>query len=245
MPIRRTDGAKRLWPSAGAEGRRDPAGRPTDAEAYAAVVRSFFDRLAPSWEAEHGPGSSRAACFDAVVGWLTALCRSLNAPRVLDLGCATGAHLRRLAPVVRAGVGIDLSPEMIQRARAALAGRPAYRHLAFEVGDALALDPAALGRFDLVMFLGALEHMLDQERVLARAGSLLAPDGRLVVVTPHRHHPVLLYDRLRPRRVTRLLPRDRHLTVGALRRLAVEAGLDLREVTHLVCGSRMSQTATT
>ena len=53
-----------------------------------------------------------------------------------------------LAPLVRETLGVDFSESMIARARTAAAGRPGLR---FEVGNALDLDPAALGTFDVAL----------------------------------------------------------------------------------------------
>jgi ubiquinone/menaquinone biosynthesis C-methylase UbiE len=58
--------------------------------------------------------------------------------RVLELGCGTGRMLAGLEP--RHGVGVDFSPAMIERARAA------HPDLEFRVGDVE--DPAVLERLD-------------------------------------------------------------------------------------------------
>src|SRR5262249_4534726 len=118
-----------------------------------------FDAAAASWGAEHGPDSPRAAEFAARIRYLRKLCRRLGRPRVLDLGCATGQVLVELSPLIDAGVGVDISGEMIERAR-----RIAERgKLRFRADDAVRFCNSCSEHFDLVLFVGVLEHLPDQE----------------------------------------------------------------------------------
>jgi SAM-dependent methyltransferase len=102
--------------------------------------------------------------------------------RMVDIGCGSGYATRLLAPLVRETLGIDFSESMIERARAAADGRPGLR---FEVGDALDLDPAALGSFDVaisVRCLINLESWALQQRALENIARLLTPGGRFIFV---------------------------------------------------------------
>jgi len=76
-----------------------------------------FDELAGTWDARCGPHSSHRSEFAARIRYLRALCTSLDRPRVLDLGCATGQTLLYLSDLAAAGVGVDISPLMILYAR--------------------------------------------------------------------------------------------------------------------------------
>jgi SAM-dependent methyltransferase len=96
---------------------------------------------------------------------------------VLDLGCGTGS-LSLLASEERHRVtGVDLSPRMVDLARAKLAGRDA----AFLVGDAAA-PPVGEQRFDAVLVRHVLWTLPDPGRVLAHWRGLLRPGGRLVLI---------------------------------------------------------------
>ncbi|WAU80616.1 class I SAM-dependent methyltransferase [Streptomyces sp. Qhu-G9] len=96
---------------------------------------------------------------------------------VLDLGCGTGS-LSLLASEARHRVtGVDLSPRMVERARAKLAGRDA----AFLVGDAAA-PPVGEQRFDVVLVRHVLWTLSDPGRVLRHWRGLLRPGGRLVLI---------------------------------------------------------------
>ncbi len=71
---------------------------------------------------------------------------------VLDLGCSGGLHALELAKRGHRVMGIDAEPSAIElaRKRSAALGRDAV----FLVADLEALDPASLGRFDLICSLG-------------------------------------------------------------------------------------------
>jgi len=104
-------------------------------------IAAIFDREAETWDAAHGPDSPRANEFEARAAYLHALCSRLGKPRVLDLGCGTGRQLIDLAKSLDSGVGLDLSPGMIARARE---NARELRQLEFQVGDAAAATPETL-----------------------------------------------------------------------------------------------------
>src|SRR5947199_9026686 len=86
-----------------------------------ANVRSLFDQYAPKFEyalvddlGYRGP----ALLFSAVLAARAAVRKPAFFKRAIDLGCGTGLAARAFAREVDAFVGIDLSPCMIERARA-------------------------------------------------------------------------------------------------------------------------------
>jgi trans-aconitate 2-methyltransferase len=97
--------------------------------------------------------------------------------RVIDLGCGTGELTRRLADALPDSdvVGLDASPEMLERA--ALEVRPGLR---FVAGHIEALN----GLYDLIFSHAALHWVEDHERFLPRLYALLAPGGQLVAQIP-------------------------------------------------------------
>ncbi|WP_030322373.1 class I SAM-dependent methyltransferase [Streptomyces sp. NRRL B-3229] len=100
-----------------------------------------------------------------------------RASDVLDLGCGTGSLSLLAAEQGHRVTGVDLSPAMVERARAKLAGRDA----AFLVGDAVQ-PPVGEQRFDVVLVRHVLWALPDPGRVLRRWWGLLRPGGRLVLV---------------------------------------------------------------
>jgi ubiquinone/menaquinone biosynthesis C-methylase UbiE len=148
--------------------------------------------------------ASSAAAYDA--RWAHYLARSSSATldalspppgvRLLDVGCGTGILLgaaTRRDP--SAGVyGIDLVPEMLERAARRGAGR---WHLA--LGDAKAL-PFADACFDAVASSSSFHHWAEPRLALGEIARVLRPGGRLVLTDWCRDdllfRPFALYLRL-------------------------------------------------
>ena len=140
--------------------------------------RELWDHEAETFDEEPDHGLADPATRAA---WRELLLEHLPpAPaRVADLGCGTGTLSVLLAAEGYDVHGIDLSPEMVTRAKAKAdaAGVAAT----FAVGDASAPDLPA-GRFDVVLSRHVLWALPDPVEGLARWVDLLAPFGRLVLV---------------------------------------------------------------
>jgi SAM-dependent methyltransferase len=98
-------------------------------------------------------------------------------PRVLDVGCGTGALLRALAPRIASGVGVDTSSKMIDQAIARGAGSS---HLRFQKIDGPVL-PFETGSFDVVTSFLSFRY-LDWDPIMQEIRRVLAPGGHLLIV---------------------------------------------------------------
>lgn len=143
-----------------------------------ALVRRHFDRLAPvldAWRARNRYYHADQARY----------LRYLVAPgqRVLLLGCGTGDLLNALEP--SSGIGIDISPAVVEQARAK------HPHLRFEAADAEHLE-ADLGTFDVII-LSELVGYLDDIQACFDGLHRLANSRTRVIVTSHNFlwQPVL------------------------------------------------------
>jgi 2-polyprenyl-3-methyl-5-hydroxy-6-metoxy-1,4-benzoquinol methylase len=103
--------------------------------------------------------------------------------RVLDVGCGVGRWSRRIAHAGAIVTGVDLSPTMIAEARRRSTAEGLSRRCQFLVSDIASL--ALNCRFDLILGVTVLQHILDDGRVgLALRGlaSHLAPHSRMVLI---------------------------------------------------------------
>lgn len=94
---------------------------------------------------------------------------------VLDLGCGTGRLLAALDP--RRGVGVDLSPAMVEQ------GRRRHPHLELHVGDAE--DPDLLdglgGPFDVVLLSDTIGSLEDCQAAFVNLQRVCHADTRVVI----------------------------------------------------------------
>ena len=98
--------------------------------------------------------------------------------RTLDAACGTGRHARHLVELGHEVVGVDLTPEMLRRAAAAV---PDATFLEADLRDI----PAPDGHFDLVVCGLALAHVDDVRAAVTELARVLRPGGRLVVSVLH------------------------------------------------------------
>src|SRR5215475_10903162 len=184
-------------------------------------IRSFFDQCASTGSPEEHGHPQR------LLEYRLALVRNLARPRpadvVLDLGCGNGHHLLALGPEVARGIGIDVSPGMIELARARFRSSPSSANLAFEVDNAEQLKGIADQSVDLAICIGAFEHMLDKRAVLASIYRVLKFGGRFFCLTPRADY--VWYQTIAPLSgfATKHLSSDRMLTKGEFLALLDEA----------------------
>lgn len=95
--------------------------------------------------------------------------------RALDVGTGAGTLAIALAPLVREVVGVDVVPELLERARA---NAPA--NVTFVEGDATKL-PFDTGSFELVCTRRTLHHIAHPEYVIGELARVTAPGGRIFV----------------------------------------------------------------
>lgn len=140
---------------------------------------------------------------------------------VLDAGCGPGLVSAALLGAGHRVCGVDLSSEMIARARKRCAefGERAR----FE--QTSVYDPTIAGPFDAAVSRYVLHHVADQPAFLARQAALVRPGG-VVVLSDHTTDPdpdlAQLHEELeRARDKTH----TRNLTAGALVDLMAAAGL--------------------
>jgi len=151
---------------------------------------------------------------------------------LLEIGCGTGIHLLALAGEFEQALGIDLSPEMVRVAGERVLHSPWPDKISVRVDPADELTTVADQSIDVVLCIGALEHMLERAAVVRQVHRVLRPGGVFVCLTPNGSY--WWYRFLAPllRRDTRHLSTDRFLTLEEVRGFVEDVGLRVETVEH-------------
>ncbi len=107
--------------------------------------------------------------------------------RALEFGCGTGVFLEKVARSGAAIRGIDLSTDLLERARARVGALP---NVALDHGNCEEL-PYGDGAFDAVYGSSILHH-LDLDGALREAFRVLKPGGRVVFAEPNAVNPQVI-----------------------------------------------------
>ena len=103
------------------------------------------------------------------------ICAPLNNPRILDVGCGTGANLKMLERHGSAE-GVDISQQAVDFCRE-------RGLISVKLGAAEEL-PYENDAFDLVTALDVIEHLDDDVAGLREMRRVLRPDGRVLLFVP-------------------------------------------------------------
>lgn len=130
-------------------------------------VISFFDRMAPQWDAD-------MIRNDNIIGKILDVAQVTAGADVLDVACGTGVLFPDyLARDVGTLTAVDISPEMVKIAREKFPQVQVY------CADVEEVD---LGKkFDCIVVYNAFPHFPDPERLIAVLSDMLKPGGTLTV----------------------------------------------------------------
>ena len=101
--------------------------------------------------------------------------------RILDLGCGTGRYLRRLTASAYRITGVDLSRNMLARAREQIADRTDLRLVQASASSL----PFRHESFDRVMSGLILDHVASPERLFDVVSAVLRTSGKAVMAAVH------------------------------------------------------------
>lgn len=137
-------------------------------KAEEASIRSYYDEFAARYEDQRRtrrPDGYHALLDDLEVDFAL---RYGAGGDLLEVGCGTGLILERLVPHCRSAKGVDLSPGMLEPARA--------RGLDVQVGSATEL-PFDDESFDVVCSFKVLAHVPEIERAFVEMLRVTRPGG--------------------------------------------------------------------
>jgi len=143
-------------------------------------------------------------------------CGTLNRrPRILDVGCGTGANLRMLARLGEVE-GVDISQQALEFCR--------KRGLASVRQGAAEELPYAEASFDLVTALDVIEHLDDDVVGLKEIARVLRPDGHALIFVPAFMFLWGVQDDVSNHR--------RRYTLRELVRVVTAAGLEVEQISY-------------
>jgi len=146
----------------------------------AAATQAYYDEFSKGYEKLRGandPGGYHELVDDLEVDFAS---RYAAGADLLEVGCGTGLLLERLAKVTKTARGIDLSPGMLEKARA--------RGLDVRQGSVLEL-PYPEATFDVTCSFKVLAHVEAIEAALAEMIRVTRPSG---VVLAEFYNPLSL-----------------------------------------------------
>lgn len=135
------------------------------------------------WEIQRSPNDWQKRRAQAILAMLQDL--SLDSPRILDLGCATG-WMTKLLSEFGSAEGVDLSETAIAIAKSQ------YPEIQFTAGDiyeiSLTSDPV-----DVVVCQEVIAHVGDQPLLVRRIAEVIKPEGYLIISAANK----FVMDRMR------------------------------------------------
>ena len=138
------------------------------------ATKEGYDRWAPSYD-DRDPSTWLDEPF-----LLTHL-QPFPGCRILDVGCGTGRYIRQLAPSAYRIIAIDLSRNMLARARQQTGGRTDVC-LVQASGSLLPFQP---GSFDRLMSGLVIDHMASVQGLISEMSAVLTIQGRAVLAAIH------------------------------------------------------------
>ena len=159
-----------------------PNGNPHTIKAHdrykASSFRAYNEKLASRYDGSFGVRFFQPSTMDDFV--LDALGQDIAALAILDVGCATGRLLERLAKAgARELAGVDLAPRILDVARRKLARFDVVADL--RSADAETLLPWPADTFDAAVLTGVVHHFCNPQDALREVGRVLRPQGKLII----------------------------------------------------------------
>lgn len=145
-------------------------------------VQEAWDTNAENWDTNMGEGNSFA--LRLVVPAEQRLLTVKPGDRILDAACGNGLHSRRLARLGAKVTAFDISPRLIEFARARSPGELDIEYRVIDGTDASAMDTLP-SEFDAIVCHMAVFDMERVDALFSMAASRLRPGAPFVVSSTH------------------------------------------------------------
>lgn len=184
-------------------------------------IKAHFDACSNHYQEQHGNAKQ---LLDYRISLIKRGARLQKTDVVLDIGCGPGEHLRALAPLIKHGIGVDLSSGMIQEAKRRVKGQLEHERLSFIIDNGETLSRIQDESVDVALTVGTLEHVLDKESLVKSTYRKLKSRGRWMILTLNGNY--IWYRFLAPKigLDTKHLSTDKFLTQTEIKLLLSKAG---------------------
>ena len=142
---------------------------------------AYFNELALAYAEAHGEADR---LLEYRLGLILRCCEGRSGV-LLEIGCGTAIHLAELAPAFSQLIGADISSEMVGAASRRVNTSPYRDRIELRVDPAEELRTIDDASVDVVLCVGALEHMLYRDKVLCQVSRVLKREGVFVLLTPN------------------------------------------------------------
>ena len=150
------------------------------------ALSDYFDTTKAEDEIPPGAADNILIAWPVIFHFIAAHVPDLRGSRALDYGCGAGSFAQQLHERGAHVTGLDPSPGMIAKARAAYG-----ETVDFRVGDAAVL--CDLTPFALITSIMALQFVADLPTLIADLTQALVPGGHLIFAV---HNPAYLQDEM-------------------------------------------------
>jgi ubiquinone/menaquinone biosynthesis C-methylase UbiE len=147
--------------------------RENDVGTHGEQILDQFTKQASLFQATH------RAAEDAIRHAITVSGVDAN-DTVLDVACGPGVLTCAFAKVARHVTGIDITPKMLEQARA-LQETSRVRNVGWLFGDVYQM-PFDAGRFSMIITRYALHHLERPDAVVAEMARVCQPEGQVVII---------------------------------------------------------------
>jgi 2-polyprenyl-3-methyl-5-hydroxy-6-metoxy-1,4-benzoquinol methylase len=137
---------------------------------------TYFDQRSAEWDELYQRDPRFARRFDLLTGFIGPLLSKHHIKRALDYGCGSGIFSRYLASHGIEVVGLDISEQMLRRARELSDGSIIFTN---------DLTQVTAARFDAILALSVLEYVEHVDELLRAFASSTNQNGLLVASIPN------------------------------------------------------------
>jgi len=159
-------------------------------------IKEYFDSTCESYTfaSRAKPGDSlRSFIFSIRKAHILDMCKD-GRGNLLDIGCGPAVLTEDLLRIGYKYYGVDISPQMIERANSFIPHNSYSDRCKFSVQRGERLDfPDNF--FDCVLCIGVIEYLQDDSLILAEIKRVLKPLGKLILSVPNLASPFSLLDK--------------------------------------------------